>query len=177
MPVTRITGKLIQDATLTDADVAAANKDGLPATPSMRTLGIGSQQAAAGDDARLSDDRTADGIRTATTVVSVDGSAAPTAGQVLTAVNGTSATWQDNVGGISPADYVVEEIPTGAIDGVNDTFTLANTPIVGSQQVYLNGTRMREGAGEDYQISGGTITFEAGQLPETGDSLVVDYLK
>lgn len=41
-----------------DADVAAANKDGLAATPSLRTLGAGAQQACAGDDARLSDART-----------------------------------------------------------------------------------------------------------------------
>jgi hypothetical protein len=36
---------------ITDAHVAAANKDGLAATPSMRTIGTGSVQAAAGDHA------------------------------------------------------------------------------------------------------------------------------
>jgi len=40
--------------TVTDANVAAANKDGLAAVPSMRTLGTGSQQACAGNDSRLS---------------------------------------------------------------------------------------------------------------------------
>lgn len=44
-------------------------------------------------DSRLSDDRTADGIRTATTVVSVSSSTAPTAGQLLTATSGTVAEW------------------------------------------------------------------------------------
>lgn len=39
-------------------DIAAANKDGVAGTPSMRTLGTGAQQAAAGNDARLSDQRT-----------------------------------------------------------------------------------------------------------------------
>ena len=34
---------------VTDAKVAAANKDGLAATPSMRTLGSGAQQAMAGN--------------------------------------------------------------------------------------------------------------------------------
>ena len=43
---------------LTAASVAAANKDGLPAAPSLRTLGTGAQQAAAGNDGRLSDSRT-----------------------------------------------------------------------------------------------------------------------
>ena len=42
---------------ITDAHVAAANKDGGAGTPSLRTLGTGGQQAAAGDDGRLADTR------------------------------------------------------------------------------------------------------------------------
>ena len=42
---------------ITDAHVAAANKDGVVGTASLRTLGTGSQQAAAGNDGRLSDTR------------------------------------------------------------------------------------------------------------------------
>lgn len=42
---------------IVDADVATANKDGLAATPSMRTLGTGSTQACAGNDSRLSNSR------------------------------------------------------------------------------------------------------------------------
>jgi hypothetical protein len=38
---------------VTDAKVAAANKDGAAATPSMRTLGTGAAQAAAGNDTRI----------------------------------------------------------------------------------------------------------------------------
>lgn len=38
---------------VTDAEVAAANIDGLPAVPSLRTLGVGAQQAASGNDSRL----------------------------------------------------------------------------------------------------------------------------
>jgi len=45
-------------------------------------------------DSRLSNDRTASGIRTATTVVSVSSAAAPTPGQVLTATSGTAADWE-----------------------------------------------------------------------------------
>jgi len=47
--------------TVTDAQVAAANKDGAAATPSMRTLGTGAAQAAAGNDSRLSDSRAPNG--------------------------------------------------------------------------------------------------------------------
>lgn len=42
---------------IVDADVNAANKDGTAATPSMRTLGTGANQAAAGNDARFTDAR------------------------------------------------------------------------------------------------------------------------
>lgn len=44
-----VTAAQIADGTLTDADVASANKDGTAATPSLRTLGTGTQQAAAGN--------------------------------------------------------------------------------------------------------------------------------
>jgi len=46
---------------VTDAKVAVANKDGLAAVASMRTLGTGATQACAGNDARLSDARTPTG--------------------------------------------------------------------------------------------------------------------
>jgi hypothetical protein len=47
----------ISVGTITDTNVAAANKDGVAGTVSMRTLGTGAQQACAGNDARLSDTR------------------------------------------------------------------------------------------------------------------------
>src|SRR4051812_37125371 len=46
---------------ITDAKVAAANKDGTAGIASMRTLGTGATQAAAGNDARLSDARSPSG--------------------------------------------------------------------------------------------------------------------
>jgi hypothetical protein len=49
------------DGSVTDAKVAAANKDGLANVASMRTLGTGAQQAAAGNDARFTDSRTPTG--------------------------------------------------------------------------------------------------------------------
>lgn len=56
-----VTSAKIVNGTITDADVAAANKDGAAGTPSMRTLGTGATQAAAGNDSRLSDSRTPTG--------------------------------------------------------------------------------------------------------------------
>jgi len=43
---------------VTDTEVAAANKDGVAATPSLRTLGTGAQQAASGTDSRFTNART-----------------------------------------------------------------------------------------------------------------------
>lgn len=48
----------LESVPLTDADIAAANKDGAAGTASLRTLGAGATQATAGNDARLSDERT-----------------------------------------------------------------------------------------------------------------------
>jgi hypothetical protein len=47
----------IAAGTIVDADVAAANKDGGAAVPSLRTLGTGPAQAAPGNDARFTDAR------------------------------------------------------------------------------------------------------------------------
>ena len=55
---TTIVAGNIVSGTLTDVQVAAANKDGAAGTASMRTLGTSATSACAGNDARLSDMRT-----------------------------------------------------------------------------------------------------------------------
>ncbi len=55
---------------------------------------------------------TADKLRTATTVVNVNSSAAPTAGQVLTATNSTTANWQTPTG---PTVHFIGESYGGGI--------------------------------------------------------------
>jgi len=72
------------------------------------------------------------------------------------------------------SSFVDSEIPAGTIDGSNKVFTLANTPISGSVKVFVNGVRLKSG-GEDYTISGKTITF--GTAPPTGSILLSDYRK
>jgi len=74
---------------------------------------------------------------------------------------------------LSNGQPVDKEIPTGLINGTNTTFTLANTPIVGSEHIYRNGILQEEGAGNDYTISGATITYLT--APLTGDKLRVTY--
>jgi len=96
-------------------------------------------------------------------------------------VSGSGLTVSGSGVGVDPAillqkaDFVAGEAPAGTINGSNTVFTLANTPVAGTEQVYLNGVRQRRGAGLDYTISGNTITFVS--APQPGDSILVDYLK
>lgn len=66
-----------------------------------------------------------------------------------------------------------DETPAGTLDGVNAAFTLAQTPVTGSLKLWVNG--VRQVAGTHYTLSGNTITFLAGYLPESGDLLNADY--
>lgn len=73
-------------------------------------------------------------------------------------------------GGIT---LVANEIPTGLINNSNKVFILAYIPKTGSEMVYVNGVRMRSGAGNDYTISGRTLTMAT--APPTGSNFIVDY--
>ena len=83
-------------------------------------------------------------------------------------------SWQDV---LLASAFVEGEAPSGSIDGANTDFTLANTPVAGSVKVYKNGIRQRSGAGNDYTIAAAVITFLAGNIPQTGDVVLVDYRK
>jgi len=83
-----------------------------------------------------------------------------------------SGTTLNAAAAVSFAD---SEVPSGTVNGTNDTFTLANTPISGSVHLYVNSARQKAGSGNDYTISSGTITFEAGNIPETGAVILADY--
>lgn len=71
--------------------------------------------------------------------------------------------------------FATRETPSGTINGSNAEFTLDNTPVAGSEEVFVNGILQDEGSGNDYTISGDTITFEAGAEPQTGDKVRVSY--
>jgi len=89
----------------------------------------------------------------------------------------TAITWQQipTSAGLSNTNFVDKEIPTGAINGANTAFTLANSPVAGSEHVYLNGILQESGAGNDYTISGANITMLT--APLTGEKLRVSYRK
>lgn len=76
---------------------------------------------------------------------------------------------------MAPSDFVTRETPSGSINGSNTSFTLANTPISGTEMLYLNGILLVVGSGNDYTISGATITMQ--YAPVTGDVLRACYQK
>lgn len=93
-------------------------------------------------------------------------------------VSGTSAQFNTaNTDGdfVFVASVVIRETPSGSINGSNTAFTLANTPIAGTEEVYLNGILQEPGAGNDYQISGAALTYNT--APLTNDRIRVSYLK
>jgi len=75
----------------------------------------------------------------------------------------------------SAGSSYTRETPAGDVDGVNAAFALSVAPYLGTVQVYINGLLQEEGAGEDYTISGQTVTFNA--APLTGDKVRVIYFK
>ncbi len=73
------------------------------------------------------------------------------------------------------ASFVDGEIPSGAIDGVNLVFTLANAPNPASSlKLYKNGVLLQQNT--DYTLSGSTITFASPSIaPLSGDLLTAFY--
>ena len=80
-----------------------------------------------------------------------------------------AAVWRQ----VYPSKWSMNEVPSGTINGVNVTFTILNTPIGGQIMLYLNGQYMTAGVGEDYILSGITITMAAPLIP--GDKIRANY--
>lgn len=70
-------------------------------------------------------------------------------------------------------DKAKNEVPNGNINGVNDAFTILHTPEDGEIELYNNG--IYQYPVYDYSISGTTITFESGSIPQSGDLLITNY--
>lgn len=128
------------------------------------------------------------GVATATsinnlTITSSTGTFTLTAAKTLTVQNtltfaGTDgSTLNVGTGGtlglLAYRALIVRETPSGSINSSNVTYTLANTPVAGSEMVYQNG--LLQAVTVDYTISGATITYLV--APTTGDTLVVTYTK
>jgi hypothetical protein len=97
----------------------------------------------------------------------------------LIAAGSAAGTWDAGTTatptGLTTSNFVTRETPSGTVNGSNTAFTLANTPTAGTEHVYLNGLLLEPGAGNDYTISGGSITMLS--APLTGDKLRCTYMK
>ena len=82
---------------------------------------------------------------------------------------------QDTSGSVTTSNFVFNETPSGSLNGLNTTYTLAFTPTANTLQLYMNGIRLKSGAGNDYTITTNTITMAT--APTSTDVLICDYMK
>lgn len=79
-------------------------------------------------------------------------------------------------GGSSSQQTDYDSAITGARNGANTLFTLSTNFVSGTTKVFVNGIRYSLGALNDY-IETGTNQITFTNPPDSGDILVVDYLK
>jgi hypothetical protein len=68
---------------------------------------------------------------------------------------------------------ILNEVPTGEINGQNNVFVLNNIPISQSEYVYLNGVLLIKGEEFDYTIKDNIITLI--EFPEDGELITCTY--
>lgn len=92
--------------------------------------------------------------------------------QAFSKISGNIAAKQDD---ITSSNFKAGVAITGAANGTNLVFTLPNVPTTATEMVFVNGVLQQRGAGNDYQISGATVTFEGGNAPQVGAILIATY--
>ena len=70
---------------------------------------------------------------------------------------------------LSGALALLSEVPAGALDGTNLTFTLSSAPSV--MELFLNGVKQR--INTDFNLSGSTIMFTVAPKPTDTDLVAV----
>jgi hypothetical protein len=97
---------------------------------------------------------------------------APTVnGYVLTSTASGVRSWKPPISG--PMSPVIGETPSGTVNGVNRTFTTADSFIDGTLAIYLNGIRLHDT--DDYIVTSGN-SFQLVTAPVAADHLICDYL-
>jgi len=143
------------NVTLTSSDVGLGNVDNT--SDASKPVSTATQTALNGKEASITAGTTAQFFRGDKTFQTLNAAALSDFG---TAVSGK---------------FVTRETPAGVVNGSNTSFVLGNTPVAGSESVFLNGILQEPGAGNDYTISGSTITYLT--APVTGDKVRVSYVK
>ena len=158
------------------------------ASAAVALTGITSIDGNAATATKLATARTISLSTDATGSVSFDGSANATIAVTLAYSGVTAGTYNNvtvdakgrvtagsTVAYLTASNFVAKETPAGTVDGVNMTFTLANAPVAGTEHLYWNGMLLESGAGNDYTISGNTITMLF--AVQSGEKLRCSYFK
>ena len=132
------------------------------------TSGTGALTIAAAGDFPILNQNTTGNAATVTTIPALTGDVTSSGSSNVTTVNSTAGS-----GFTKYPSFIAAEIVSGVTNGTNTTFTLANTPQW--LQFYQNGQLLEPGSGNDFTISGNTITMLI--PPISGDKLLAWYLK
>lgn len=74
-------------------------------------------------------------------------------------------------------ELVLNESPSGSIDGINKDFELSSTPVQANDvMVWLNGQLMTRGVGKDFTINGRVISFNS-FAPQLDDVILTMYTR
>ncbi len=88
--------------------------------------------------------------------------------------NGGGENPPPQIGENNAGAFIDGEVPAGLLNGSNTTFTLGAAPNpAAGLSLYLNG--ILQSAGVDFSISGATLTFINGVIPQAGDTLRAYY--
>lgn len=171
------------------------NQNSTAVFPTSGTVMTTGTNVACGQLPALTGDTTSSAGACATTTVKVNGTSVPTnsaADLLLSTTAPATGAWT-SIGSCSSAvnaltyntgthafgcntvgfNFADAETPSGTINGVNATFTLAHTPSpAASLNLFENGVQQRAG-GTDYTLATATITY--GTAPPTSSTLIAYY--
>lgn len=194
MAATRITSQDIKNDAIVNADINTAAAidatkiaDGSVTNAEFQYINTLGSQARGESDTGTFTNKTMTGASNAVGasylltpaggIVNITGTAAA-AGKVLTASSATVATWETPVGGLAVANFKWNEIPSVAPNGTETRFPLSTAASsTGVICVFKNGLIQTPGATYDYMHGSTTgIIFNAGNIPEVGDNILLNYI-
>ena len=71
---------------------------------------------------------------------------------------------------------IIREVPSGPVDGFNDTFYLSTGCYPGSESLFVNGQLQTAGATNDYMLNNfNTIIFNPGAIPSASSIIVISF--
>ena len=76
--------------------------------------------------------------------------------------------------GLLHSDKIIKnEVPIGVLNGINPIFTTINSLVANSEDLYVNGNKMKKP--DDYNISGQIITLTFS--PQSTETILINYIK